>query len=133
VTEAQRQTPQGERGGAQAQPLSSAPRRMQWVALSATAAIAAAVIAIFAMTGPAIVATSRPQSSAPDTGDAAAKPDSIPQQRAGQLRDEAYKACEEEKWRMCLQKLDEAKALDPAGDTNPRARGWRGTAERRAK
>jgi hypothetical protein len=111
----------------------AAPRRMQWVALSATAAIAVGVIALFAMSGPTMVATSRPQSSGPDPGDAAAKPESMPPQRAAQLRDEAYKACEKGQWQTCLERLDEAKALDPAGDANPRARGWRGTAERRVE
>jgi hypothetical protein len=100
----------------------AAPRRMQWV-----------VIAMFAMTGPTMVAPSRPQSSAPDTGDAQAKPEAMSQQRAARLRDDAYTACEKGQWHTCLERLDEAKALDPAGDTNPRARGWRGTAERRVE
>jgi hypothetical protein len=131
----QQEAPRGERGGAQGPSWPSAPprpRRMRWVALSVTAAIAAALVAMFAMTGPKLVPTSNPQSSVPDTGDAAPERETMPQRRAAQLRDEAYKACEKAQWAGCLQKLNEAKALDPAGDANPRVRGWRGTAERRA-
>jgi hypothetical protein len=106
---------------------------MRWVALSATAAIAAAVIAVFVMAGPTMVATPPPPPTARDTGVTAPKPPSAQEQRGAELRDEAFGACEKAQWRTCLQKLDEAKALDPAGDANPRVRGWRGTAERRVE
>lgn len=41
-------------------------------------------------------------------------------ERARALRDEAFESCERSAWKDCLDKLDEAKALDPAGDTEPR-------------
>lgn len=49
-------------------------------------------------------------------------PDTIPDdvappiKRARQLRAEAEAACDAQQWRGCLDKLDEARGLDPAGD-----------------
>jgi len=39
-----------------------------------------------------------------------------PMERAHLLREKAYKACDEAAWQECLDKLDEAKGLDPEGD-----------------
>jgi len=38
---------------------------------------------------------------------------------AGRLRREAFDACDAQKWDACEGKLDEARALDPAGEDNP--------------
>jgi hypothetical protein len=128
-TPVQAEASPGQRSGAQVEPLPSRPRKMRWFALSATAAIAAAVIA--AMSGPANVARAPTGADAPETGVAVPATESGLQQRAAQLRDEAFKACEKAQWGACLERLDAAKRLDPAGEANPRVRGWRGTAERR--
>jgi len=45
--------------------------------------------------------------------------------RAGMIRDAALKACQEARWADCEAQLDEAKALDPAGEGDPRVRGAR--------
>ena len=42
-----------------------------------------------------------------------------PEPTAAALRDEALQACDAEEWDDCLEKLDEAKALDPEGDQAP--------------
>ncbi len=43
-----------------------------------------------------------------------------PIDRARALRDKAYKDCDRAAWQECLDRLDEAKGLDPAGDSDPR-------------
>src|SRR5262245_4123830 len=42
-----------------------------------------------------------------------------PLDRARALRAEAFKSCDEAAWERCLEKLDEAAGLDPAGDSAP--------------
>lgn len=39
--------------------------------------------------------------------------------RARQMRDEALRSCDRGEWARCLDGLDRAQALDPAGDENP--------------
>lgn len=51
-----------------------------------------------------------------------------PLERAVELRKEALKTCDE-KPKECIDKLDEAKRLDPAGDTNPDVQNARRGAE----
>jgi hypothetical protein len=43
-----------------------------------------------------------------------------PQERAAKLHDEAAEACVDHLWGRCASKLDEAKALDPAGEESLR-------------
>lgn len=45
-------------------------------------------------------------------------PSAVPplQQRVGELRREALEDCRRERWQRCLDRLDEAQRLDPAGD-----------------
>ncbi|MEZ4312528.1 MAG: sigma-70 family RNA polymerase sigma factor [Polyangiaceae bacterium] len=46
-----------------------------------------------------------------------AEPRSLDRARA--LRAEAFKACDRSSWQECLDRFDEAKSLDPEGDTDP--------------
>lgn len=41
-------------------------------------------------------------------------------ERARSLREMAFESCDRSAWKECLDKLDEAKQLDPAGDADPR-------------
>jgi DNA-directed RNA polymerase specialized sigma24 family protein len=43
-----------------------------------------------------------------------------PEERAQELRTEALRDCEAAQWKKCVHDLDEAAAMDPAGDTDPR-------------
>jgi hypothetical protein len=47
---------------------------------------------------------------------------------AGNLRDEAREACKQYNFLLCLQKLDEARAIDPAGDGEPEVQALRKSA-----
>lgn len=49
-------------------------------------------------------------------------------ERARSLRELAFESCDRSAWQDCLDRLDEARALDPAGDADPRV----GAARRRA-
>jgi hypothetical protein len=44
---------------------------------------------------------------------------------AGHLRDEAKEACKGYKFLLCLEKLDEVRAIDPAGDGDPEVQALR--------
>jgi hypothetical protein len=50
------------------------------------------------------------------------------QQRADELREGAYAACDKGQWRACEDQLDDAKKLDPAGDAAPRVQAARAAA-----
>ncbi len=50
--------------------------------------------------------------------------------RAEQLRKEAFVECLASEWKPCLEKLDAARRLDPAGDTRPEVRQARDNAKR---
>jgi DNA-directed RNA polymerase specialized sigma24 family protein len=56
-------------------------------------------------------------------------PEPTPEMRAAELRDDALRKCDAEAWQECLDGLDAAKALDPAGDNDSRV----GAARARAK
>jgi DNA-directed RNA polymerase specialized sigma24 family protein len=47
-------------------------------------------------------------------------PDEPVLERARALRDKAFEDCDRSAWKDCLDKLDEAKGLDPAGDNDSR-------------
>jgi hypothetical protein len=53
----------------------------------------------------------------PDTSVALPLP--TPRERAAQLRALAHEACDHARWQECLDRLDEAQPLDPAGDADP--------------
>jgi hypothetical protein len=93
--------------------------------LLAAAAIAAAAIVVFAMAGPAIVAMIRHNVIGPDVWDALPKRELPPEERAVQLRDNAFKECESMRWETCEDLLDEARKLNPAGESDPRVKQWR--------
>jgi hypothetical protein len=48
------------------------------------------------------------------------KPSPTPQERAAQMRQDAFAACAQEMYETCGRKLDEARELDPAGEADPR-------------
>jgi DNA-directed RNA polymerase specialized sigma24 family protein len=54
----------------------------------------------------------------------------LPQETPEMLRHEALEACDAAQWRECLDELDAAKSLDPAGDDAPEIRDARERAER---
>ena len=51
-----------------------------------------------------------------------------PVERATALRAEALRACNAEKWDLCVGRLDEARSLDPAGDQSAEVNAARGRA-----
>jgi hypothetical protein len=84
------------------------PWRPGTIAATTAVALAAGVLLV--------LSTRRPE------GDAHGRPADAasPPERAAELRDEAYAGCAEHAWARCEGKLDEARRLDPAGETNPR-------------
>ncbi len=87
-------------------PATTAPRvwRMRVAIAVPTALALAAGVAL------AIQASSPPVVGTPPSRDT---------QHAEALRREARDACESRSWKTCLDKLDEARALDPSGDETP--------------
>jgi hypothetical protein len=53
------------------------------------------------------------------------RPDDTPAAHAAALRRDAVEACEARSWKTCLDRLDEARALDPSGDENPEVQALR--------
>jgi RNA polymerase sigma factor (sigma-70 family) len=53
-----------------------------------------------------------------------------PEERAKEIRKIALEECERQEWRPCIDGLDSAKALDPAGDTSDRVTRARRLAEK---
>jgi RNA polymerase sigma factor (sigma-70 family) len=69
----------------------------------------------------AAVAILRPKpTSGPDTADSTTPQNLTPKQTATLKRDEAFAACGIDDWVKCNTLLDEAKALDPAGENDVR-------------
>lgn len=84
--------------------------RKRWAAqLAAVAAIVALVLAAIALYARRI---------SPDHEDIVKEV--VPPDRAGQLRRAGLDDCQHARWQPCVDKLDQARALDPAGDTAPR-------------
>jgi hypothetical protein len=97
--------------------VSATPGRSRVLARGASWILAAAVAALVAATeGPRIVATLRPPP--PESHDNALH-DTNALQRAAALRDQAFAAVAVGQRAGVRQKLDEARALDPAGDSDP--------------
>jgi hypothetical protein len=110
--------------GARVVPL--APRRRtRWVVWLAAAAVGALGVAILAMKGPAVVASWHGGKPADIGADAAPRPPSE-LVRAEALRDEAERACQRKLWGTCESRLDEASALEPAGERQARVVRMRG-------
>ncbi len=55
----------------------------------------------------------------------APRPDDPPAVQAAGLRRDARGACEAQSWKVCLHRLDDARALDPGGDDTPEIRALR--------
>ena len=47
-------------------------------------------------------------------------------ERAAAFREQAFKACGQQMWTLCEQKLDEAKKIEPEGESDPRVQQARG-------
>jgi hypothetical protein len=58
----------------------------------------------------------------------AGRPEDPPAVHAAALRQEARDACQARSWKTCVDKLDEARVLDPGGDETPDVRALRHTA-----
>jgi len=82
--------------------------RVAWVAGAVVAAAAVAVVAVE-------VAESRRGLEA-----IGPEPSSTPREQAALLRREALAACDTQDFAACTVKLDDAKRLDPAGESEPR-------------
>ena len=52
-------------------------------------------------------------------------PEATPEERAAELRRDAFEKCEAGRWQDCIDGLDAAKRLDPAGDSAPAAQAQR--------
>jgi hypothetical protein len=93
------------------------PARVVWLA---AAMLGAGVLTLVAMNGAAIVALfHHVEPIGPDIYDAG-PPNWRDLRLAARLRDDAYAACDATLWQKCLDALDEAAKLDPAGDADPR-------------
>jgi hypothetical protein len=102
-----------------AAPFRRRPRRVSGVPIAAAAALAA--VAVVALMKRAVIVahlTGEPIGPDPAWTPPVALP--TPLQRAASIRAAAFAACDEKGWGACVQKLDEAAALDPAGESDPR-------------
>jgi hypothetical protein len=102
---------------AKAPPPKRGTSRTAWVAGALVAAAAAAVVATELAGG----SRQGPEAIGPDHPG----PGPTPQQQAKRLRNEALAACDTQDLLTCGKKLDEAEALDPAGESEPRVVGAR--------
>jgi RNA polymerase sigma factor (sigma-70 family) len=59
-----------------------------------------------------------------------APPEPTPDERAAELRRDALQKCDAKAWQECLDGLDAARALDPAGDGDPKVRAARDVASK---
>jgi hypothetical protein len=84
-------------------------RRPQWIVWAAAAALAVAAIAALAL--PSLGGGRAPEAQVDPKNPSA---DALA--RAEKLRDDAARACAQGLWGSCAQKLDEATALDAAGE-----------------
>ena len=87
------------------------------------AAQVAAIVAAALLVVGAVAVWRYLQSSAPLAEDLELEPERLgPLDRATELRRQAFRACDEGEWQHCLDRLDEAARLDPAGDADPRVK-----------
>jgi hypothetical protein len=101
-----------------AKPTPLGPRRARPAVFAVVAALAIAA-------GAAVIVHVRSQ------GDVVGSPPGDP--RAEKLRGQASDACDAREWKTCLAKLDEAKAIDPAGDGAREVEALRKSAEEHLK
>ncbi len=106
--------------------------RRRWAAeLAAVAGLLGAVLIgwfVLRRPEPTVVAI-RPDPGWADAGGIYG-PLADPLRRAVVMRDEAFAACDDSLWNQCLDRLDKAAGLDPAGDKVPKVRSWRKKARR---
>jgi hypothetical protein len=101
-------------------------RRWSPVGLAAAAAVALLVGALGVTRGPAVVAWLK--GTPEPIGPAIEPPRPLtPRELAQKTRDEAEQACASQLWGLCGDKLDEARKLDPAGDSEERVQRLRRT------
>jgi hypothetical protein len=93
-------------------PVPRRSRRTVWLAAAALVAISGL---LYLMTVPAVVAWFRPEPIAPDREQIVSA-----RERAWRLREEGLASCRASLWTTCLEKLDQAMGLDPAGEADPR-------------
>jgi len=110
--ERRRRERQASAGGEATQVPRAAPKkpasRVAWVAGAVVAAAAAAVVAV------EVAGSLRgPEAIGPE-------PSSTPREQAALLRREALAACDTQDFVACTAKLDDAKSLDPSGESEPR-------------
>jgi DNA-directed RNA polymerase specialized sigma24 family protein len=74
--------------------------------------------------------TTNPENIRPDEVASTKPPEPTPIERARALRAEAEQACQRSEWQPCLDRLDEARRLDPAGDASSDVTGLRERAQR---
>jgi DNA-directed RNA polymerase specialized sigma24 family protein len=91
--------------------------RERWVAeLAAVAAVALLVLGIWRLTR---TDERGPEAIRPEPIETLTPPERPPVERARALRAEATAECNREQWPRCIELLDEAARLDPAGDELP--------------
>jgi hypothetical protein len=101
--------------------LRAAPRRNVIRFLTPLAAALAGLLVVMVVVGRL--------SPSHDYGSTAPKPGS----RADQLRETGFAACDAQRWKECLQKLDEARKVDPDGEREARVHEYRQRAEAATK
>jgi hypothetical protein len=109
----------GARKATTGRPGPAAPSRRRSIAWLAAAAVAVAVAVVFAMNAGTVVAWFRPGPPiGPDGGGMVPQPPS-PQELAQALRWRARGECDRGALVECQRDLDEARGLEPAGETRP--------------
>jgi hypothetical protein len=104
----------GPATGAKVKAVPAQPRRRQWIALLAAAAIGGLVVAV--VMNPHETQVSHPRLH----DDSGGEQEPTAQERAARMREEAFAACGKRRWEECESRLNLAKKLDPAGDADPR-------------
>jgi hypothetical protein len=92
----------------------SRARRMHAAKVAGAVAVVAAVVAALALLWARGRRATAPAPILPDEGTSAPR-----QPTPSELRLEALRACDQRDWKACEQKLDDARRLDPAGETDP--------------
>jgi hypothetical protein len=108
-----------EQAPAPAPPPRSRARRMSPVAFAAVLVLGAGGI-VALLNSAAIVAYLKGEPIGPDRPWSPPTARPSPQELAAAMRTEAFAACDAQKWEECTRKLDDASAIDPAGEADPR-------------
>jgi DNA-directed RNA polymerase specialized sigma24 family protein len=107
--------------------------RARWAAALALLAAIAMVVAFALRRRPKEEIAPLPSPivpSAPLAPLPAPAPEATPEERAAELRNDAFEKCDSGRWRECIDGLDDAWRLDPAGDSTPTVQTRRRAAER---